>query len=219
MRERKKQRTRAALIDVAIRLCLEQGFEQTTVEQIAEAADVSTRTFSRYFATKEAVFMTLVEEFVDQVAVELEAVPPEVGPLEALRVANVTTLSRVANEANDGLTSDNIALMLKIINASAALRHAAFESRHQASAEILARRMGVAVGDRRHVLVSSVFSAVIVSACGDLIADTEGVRLGPEVMIARINDAFDQLTTMVEDVAVAALPEDLDVSVQALEIV
>lgn len=219
LRERKKRRTRATLIDVAMDLCLRQGFEQTTVDQIAERADVSPRTFSRYFATKEAVFLTLIEDFVDQVTVELEAVPAGVGPLEALRVAHVATLSRVANETGGDLTVERIVLMLKVINASEALRQGAFEFRHSASTRILARRMGVDMTDRRLALVGAVFSAVIVTACGDLIADTELVRLGPEVMIARINDAFDQLATMVGDISVASLPVDLDVTGSALEIV
>src|SRR4051812_5221769 len=92
LRERKKQRTRARLIDAAMSLCLEQGYEQTTVEQIAAAADVAPRTFSRYFATKDAVFLTLIEDFAEQLVIELAAVPDEVGPLEALRAATVATL-------------------------------------------------------------------------------------------------------------------------------
>jgi transcriptional regulator GlxA family with amidase domain len=51
LRERKKQRTHATLIDAAVELCERQGFERTTVDQIAAIADVSPRTFSRYFAT------------------------------------------------------------------------------------------------------------------------------------------------------------------------
>lgn len=199
LRERKKQRTRATLIDVAMRLCLEQGYQQTTVEQIAAEADVSARTFSRYFATKEAVFLTLIEDFVDQVAIELAAVPPDVGPLEALRQAHVATLRAAATTPGSILSDERIVLMLRIINASDALRQSAFEFRHTGSAEILARRMGVPVGDRRHTLVSSVFSSVIVTACGDLIADTEGIRLGPGVMMDRLNECFEQLAVFTED--------------------
>ena len=51
-----------------------QGYELTTVEQIAAAADVSPRTFSRYFPTKDAVFLTLIDDYAHEVAIELETV-------------------------------------------------------------------------------------------------------------------------------------------------
>ncbi len=187
------------LIDAAMDLCLKQGYEQTTVEQIASSADVSPRTFSRYFPTKDAVFLTLIDDYAHVVAGELETVDPKVGPLEAMRQAHVAVLTRVASRQVGRLTTDRIILMLRVINASDTLKQAAFEFRHDVTEVVLAKRMGVNVDDRRVRLVNVIFSATIVAACGDLIADTDTVRLGPMVMAHRLNEAFAQVAWISSD--------------------
>jgi AcrR family transcriptional regulator len=85
LRERKKARTRAALQRHALRLFAEQGYQQTTVEQIAEAAEVSPSTFFRYFATKED---TVLADFFDERVVDLfRTAPARLGPVAAMRYA------------------------------------------------------------------------------------------------------------------------------------
>ncbi|MGP4100466.1 TetR/AcrR family transcriptional regulator [Nonomuraea sp. KM90] len=64
-RERKKQRTREALIAEALRLFERQGYDGTTVAEIAAAADVSTRTFFLHFPTKEDVLLANTEVRMD----------------------------------------------------------------------------------------------------------------------------------------------------------
>lgn len=197
LRERKKQRTRATLIDAAVELCLRQGYEQTTVDQIAAAADVSPRTFSRYFATKDAVVMTLVDDLVEAVNVELLTLARDIPILEALRLAHVRVLTRAATGSVGRLNDERVVLMLRIINASPALRSAATEMREHPMAA-LADRMGVGFEDKRLILVSAVWSSIIVTACGDLVDDSDGVRLGAQAMIDRINEAFDWFSDMNE---------------------
>ena len=93
LRERKKARTRAAIRQHAMRLFREQGFQATTVDQIAEAADVSQSTFFRYFRTKEDV---VLKDDYDPRAVEaFKAQPPELPPLAALRNAIRTVYSEL----------------------------------------------------------------------------------------------------------------------------
>jgi AcrR family transcriptional regulator len=68
-----------------MRLFREQGWEQTTVEQIAEAAEVSPSTFFRYFPTKEDV--VLRDDYDDLIIESFRAQPPELTPLQAMRKA------------------------------------------------------------------------------------------------------------------------------------
>jgi AcrR family transcriptional regulator len=99
LRERKKARTRAAIQDHALRLFIEQGYDATTVEQIAAAADVSQSTFFRYFPAKEDTLRydrldpILLEAFVRQ--------PRELTPLQAVRNAMREVLGSLRAEESE----------------------------------------------------------------------------------------------------------------------
>ncbi|MFE3447989.1 TetR/AcrR family transcriptional regulator [Nonomuraea sp. NPDC059194] len=66
LRARKKAKTRRALVEGAMRLFAEKGFEQTTLAEIAASAEVSTRTFFSYFAGKEDVVFFDAEERLER---------------------------------------------------------------------------------------------------------------------------------------------------------
>ena len=85
LRERKKAKTRAAIQEHALRLFRERGYDATTVEQIAEAAEVSPSTFFRYFGSKEDV---VVYDALDPILIAAwRAQPRELSPIQAFRRA------------------------------------------------------------------------------------------------------------------------------------
>ncbi len=97
LRERKKAKTRAAIREAAMRLFEEQGYAATTVDQIADAAEVSPSTFFRYFPTKEDVVLT--DEYDPAVIAAILAQPPEVHPIDAVIAAMREVLGDLSSEA------------------------------------------------------------------------------------------------------------------------
>jgi AcrR family transcriptional regulator len=85
LRERKKARTRASIREHALRLFAEQGYQATTVEQIAAAAEVSPSTFFRYFPTKEDVI--LQDDFDVRIFEAFGRQPVSMTPIAAIRAA------------------------------------------------------------------------------------------------------------------------------------
>jgi AcrR family transcriptional regulator len=93
LRERKKARTRWAIQEHALRLFAEQGYEKTTVDQIAAAAEVSPSTFFRYFPTKEDV--VIQDEFDDLFVEAFRQAGAAPEPLEALRRAALDVVTGI----------------------------------------------------------------------------------------------------------------------------
>ena len=94
LRDRKKIKTRDTIRREAMRLIEENGYANTTVEQIAEAAEVSPSTFFRYFPSKE---MVLMANDLDLVTVEaLEKQPPDMPSLQAFRRALEITMATLS---------------------------------------------------------------------------------------------------------------------------
>ncbi|MFH2006462.1 MAG: TetR family transcriptional regulator [bacterium] len=87
LRERNKARTREVLVEAALTLFAKFGFESTTVDQIAEEAKVSRRTFFRYFPTKEAVVFPERERRLAEFRAMLTGHHNGSAPFETLRKA------------------------------------------------------------------------------------------------------------------------------------
>lgn len=200
LRERKKQRTRALLMDAAIDLCNRQGFERTTVDQIAAVADVSPRTFSRYFATKEAVMLAIIDDTVQLAAAELARQPADINHLEALSRAYVGMYRNTKTAAPGGLTAERLLAAVRIIMSSPALRQAAAEFRPHPANVQLAKRMGVPLDDQRLKLVAAVWAAIIMTAQDDLGPDTDWDQVTVDELVARVEKAYAEFVDVIGDI-------------------
>jgi AcrR family transcriptional regulator len=107
LRERKKVKTRATIRREALRLFEEKGYANTTIEQIANAADISSSTFFRYFPAKEAVLLSndLIEPIIDAF---IDA-PAELSPIAAYRHGVATTFGALtAAEQAELITGERL---------------------------------------------------------------------------------------------------------------
>jgi AcrR family transcriptional regulator len=157
-RERKKQRTREALVDAAFTLFAGKGFEATTVEEIADAVDVSSRTFFRYFSSKEDVALTFQEEQFAAMLEALAARPADEPVITALRNAGVEVV-RACEEGAMGFDPERFVCLQDLMAKSPALVAGSMEHMQKKQAFLtrtIAERMGVdpATDLRPHVVAS-----------------------------------------------------------------
>jgi AcrR family transcriptional regulator len=201
LRERKKARTRATLIDAAVELCDRQGFERTTVDQIAAIADVSPRTFSRYFATKDAIAVALLDDAIDMVAAELARQPTDIDHFEALRRSYVSMYTNTKSAPPGALSAERMMGTVRIIMTSPTLRQAALEYRRHAVNVELAKRLGVDIENRRLKLVSAVWGSIIMTALADL--SEPGVDwddVGIDGIVSRLEATFAEFMSEMSNV-------------------
>ncbi|MGY0232917.1 TetR/AcrR family transcriptional regulator [Longispora urticae] len=158
LRERKKQRTREALVDAAFGLFQRKGFEATTVDEIADSVEVSARTFFRYFEGKDDLLLTIQEQQFELLFDLIRARPAGEAVLDVVRHAAVEVV-RAAEQGTHGFDPEKVSCMQSLMAASPALaaRCRAFSSaRTDELAGCLAGRMGVADDDPRAYLAASV---------------------------------------------------------------
>ncbi|MFI6009244.1 TetR family transcriptional regulator [Streptomyces sp. NPDC051243] len=165
LRERKKQRTREALLRTALELFTTQGYDNTTVDDIADAVDVSQRTFFRYFAGKEEAALALQEMTVAHFLEAVRARPPHEAPMEALRQAVLEGWDTL-HDVIDAVAPVEVFLRMYQVVESTPVLLAAHLRRsmeiEEAIARILAEREGVDIdADPRPRLAVAVFGGVM----------------------------------------------------------
>jgi AcrR family transcriptional regulator len=186
-RERKKQRTRDALVEAAMELFAVKGYERTAVHEITDAVDVSERTFFRYFASKEDLALSFVRDGAATFAAALAARPPDEEPLTAARAAFHISLRQLAGSLPAYLS------VIRLIETTPALLAAHLRYVHEHDDEIiqvLAEREGVPASDPRPRVLAAVIGSVVFLANRDWLA---AGREDPEAMAAAFDRYADQL--------------------------
>lgn len=163
LRERKKTRTRDTVRREAFRLFQLNGYAETTVDQIAEAADVSPRTFFRYFPSKETVLIS--DEFTDPIIQAFLAAPAEMSPIAAYRHAVSEVFRTMAGEEYDYAIARQ-RLMYTLPEAKGAL-YDEYIRTIRLLTEACANRLGYAEDDSRMRVTAGAMVGVMMAAADD----------------------------------------------------
>lgn len=172
LRDRKKAKTRDALVTAAWELFSERGYHETTVDDIADAADISPRTFFRYFATKDDVLFARFDEALIGLGTFLNSRPAEEPIWTAIQGAAADYASQLdADRLGAKLIVETVAQS----PALAARYLQSFLRIEQIVAEWVAGRLGVAADDvEPRVVAAAAVAASRVALEGWLAAGGSG---------------------------------------------
>ncbi|HEY9524715.1 MAG TPA: TetR/AcrR family transcriptional regulator [Thermopolyspora sp.] len=187
LRDRKRQRTRQALIDAATDLFERFGYDATTVADIAAAADIGTRTFFSYFASKEEVLFPEVDA---RVRAALDAIAnrrPDDRPADLL-------LNALRDVGPADMVGRLAALRLRLTAAVPAVRGRALQIQLDAQREI-ARHLRAAFPDELDEVDAAAlvgaFMGAVTGALQVLLADPDAIPADPEILRERLCRATD----------------------------
>jgi AcrR family transcriptional regulator len=134
LRERTRRAVQADLVDVAQRLFVERGYEQTTVDAIAAAAGMSKRSFFRFFASKEELVLGKYDLMGEQLTARLDERPDD----ESLWVALRRMFDAVVEQTADGAPSPQGHEIGRIVSATPVLHAAYLHRLHRIQDDIAA---------------------------------------------------------------------------------
>jgi AcrR family transcriptional regulator len=167
LRERKKRRTRTDLINAALELCDKQGFEATTVEKICASIEISTRTFNRYFASKEDVVLAFEMEMHEEMLGLLDKQPTDLPIIAVLTNAYVALIENCRDRGD----FHRFLQVHRCIEGSSALRARSLERsylKEHSLGQAVAARIGVTDrADIRPRLAVTVWHSVMRTAVGE----------------------------------------------------
>jgi AcrR family transcriptional regulator len=183
LRERKKQQTRDTIARVAVQLFAERGYDQTTLAEIADAADVSTRTIFAYYQSKEDILFCDLPELVEQLKHTLDT-----------RAGGVTTIDALRDfiAGMEVKPDETVLERKKIIAANETLRlgeRARFSRIEELVAESIAKDLDAGPGDVRPPLVAASMMAAFRAARERLESDS-GEPMSHDQAMAVLDDVL-----------------------------
>ncbi len=185
LRERKKERTKSAMIDAALELFAERGYDNVTVQDIADAAEVSVTTFFRYFPTKEDVLFTVGPAFAPLLEAAVDAAPPE---LDDLEVFHLTARQVLAERFN----LDHVRKRYRVSISTPELRGRVSDTGRvwrDAVSVALQRRHGLSSPTREIELTVRIGNAVLNAALDEWSADASGI-FTEEHLLTLLDECF-----------------------------
>jgi AcrR family transcriptional regulator len=154
LRERKKQQTRETIARAALRLFAERGYDETTLADIAEAADVAPRTIFAYFESKEDILFSAEGTFLNQLKRELDERPAGATTVDAIR----EFLGGMESPDEDAMLRKKVIMANPALQAKMRARHGQVEPM---LADSIARDLGAEPGDIRPLLIAASMTAAL----------------------------------------------------------
>lgn len=186
LRERKKQQTRDTIARVALELFAERGYDETTLAEIAEAANVSPRTIFSYFESKEEILFCEAPGQVDEVKDALAQRPEGSTTIDTLRdlLYSMPPPDELAKLRKQAVTSSP-ALKLKMRARVAELEPVLVES--------FAKDLGSDPDDVRALLIAASATAAFTAVHDRLEAEFEGRPISHERVMVIVDGVFEFL--------------------------
>lgn len=160
LRERKKEKTKATIQQNALRLFHEKGYADTTVEQIAEASEISPSTFFRYFPTKESV--VLYDDYDPILIKAFQHQAKELNLIQAFRGAVKEGIANIPEDEKRGIQERT-----KLIMSVPELRAASFNhltDTLQMITELIAERLGRDKSDQEILTFAGALMGAMISS-------------------------------------------------------
>jgi AcrR family transcriptional regulator len=175
-RERKKQRTRLAIQDAAFELFAERGYRETTINAIADRADVAPRTVTVHFPTKEELLFDAEPFTLESLIAVLQARRSHEPALDTLRDWMASTMTALDSDESSGRVWERRALRAHIINTEPELRGRARAGYHEFE-RVLADAIGKDLGQPGTALVPRLAALTAVSGLRELYETDEAITL------------------------------------------